>query len=286
MSDATFLRNTAGPLQVTFYSGETASNASGDVTVTVTGLGGTSIASAGTATMGTAIGTGVYLYDLDPQAELDLLTASWSGTFGGETQVQTTTYEVQGAFHVAASELRAMSGLSSTTNFPYARLVAVRRWWEDLCENYCGVAFVPRYGYDVLDGSGSDTIMLSHLHPTSLRWVKIDGALVADTSEWVLYDSGKLVRDDGGTFRADRGNVVVKYEHGHHAPPSDLKEAALTAIRYKLIGDRSGIPERATTMVTDVGSYTLSLAGMNRPTGMPEVDAVLAAYREHRVLVA
>lgn len=280
MSDSAILRNTQGPLQVTFYSGEDAVAATGEVTVTVTGIGGTTIATAGTATAGTAIGVGVYLYDLDPQTELDLLTAAWTGQFGNEVQTVQTTTEVQGAFHVSIAEIRALDGLSSETKYPYQRLSEVRRWWEDLSEGFCGVSFVPRYGYDILDGSGTESIILDRIHPTSLRWVEIDGDRVSDLSEWVVYDSGKVVRADGGYFPSGWGNVTVKYEHGYTSPASDLREAAMVAIRYKLIGDRSGIPERATTMTTDVGAYTLSLAGANRPTGIPEVDAALISYRE------
>jgi hypothetical protein len=39
------------------------------------------------------------------------------------------------------------------------------------------------------------------------------------------------------------------------------------------------------SMTTDVGGYTLSIAGANRPTGIPEVDSALMRHQETGPLV-
>src|SRR6266498_3629859 len=130
------LRDTGATLGVTFYSGETAQNADGAVTVTITRDDGTAVVT-GAAT--TNAGTGVYQYVLAPQTNLDLLTAAWSGSFGGVAQKITTRIEVAGGFYVSIPEIRALPGLTSTTSFPTDKLKKARDWFENLAEAYCGV---------------------------------------------------------------------------------------------------------------------------------------------------
>lgn len=277
------LRNTQATLQTTFYSGGSATDA--DASVTVVALG----ADGGTAAAGTAVsagtGTGAYQYALAPQPALDLLTVTWTGAFGAVTQSVTTYAEVVGGHYVTLADIRALRSLTSPSTYPNARLIEVRSWFADRAESFCGVSFVPRYGRDVLDGDGSKAVYLSHSHPRVLEDAFVDSTEVTDLSDWELYPSGKVYRNDAGAFASGRRNVVIQYEHGYDAPPEDLREAALVAIRYKLLGDQSGIPERATTMATEVGTFNLALAGANRPTGIPEVDAVLVNLSEKVPLV-
>ncbi len=74
-------------------------------------------------------------------------------------------------------------------------------------------------------------------------------------------------------------NVKINYEYGADEPDAELKEAALGAIKHKLLGDRSGIPDRAVAMTTEAGGFTLGIAGPASPTGLPAVDSVLNGYR-------
>ena len=284
MSDQ-ILRNTQGDLQVTFYSGGSATSADDDVLVTVVNAAGSAVATSGTATAAGTASPGVYDYTLDPQADLDEFTLTWTGAFGGVTQSVETQVEIVGGFHVALADVRALSGLTDETKFTTARIQEVRRWWEELSESFCGVAFVPRFERCEHDGDGTTSLMLCNMHPRKLLSVTVDDTAVTDLTDWHLYDSGKLIRDDGGVFTADVCNVVIAYEYGYDSPPADLREAALVAIRYKLLGDKSGIPERAMSMTTDVGGYTLSIAGANRPTGIPEVDSALMRHQETGPLV-
>ena len=284
MSDQV-LRNTQGDLQVTFYSGGSATSADDDVLVTVVNAAGSAVATAGTATAAGTASPGVYDYSLSPQADLDAFTLTWTGAFGGVTQSVETQVEIVGGFHVALADVRSLSGLSSTTTFPTATLQEKRRWWEALSEDFCGVAFVPRFERCEHDGDGTSSLMLCKMYPRKLLSVTVDDTVVTDLTDWHLYDSGKLIRDDGGTFPVGICNVVIAYEYGYDSPPADLREAALVAIRYKLLGDKSGIPERATSMTTDVGGYTLSIAGVKRRTGIPDVDAALMAHDETGPLV-
>ena len=281
------LRNTAPTLQATFYIGETATPPSPNTaTVTVTRADGTAIVTGAAATNA---GTGIFSYVLDETytANLDLLTLDWTATFSGNPQVVRTYCEIVGGFYVSLAEIRALPGLSSTTSFTTATLGSARNWFEDLAEEFCGVAFVPRYGRELFDGCGQNTIRLKGRGVHQLRKllsVKVDGVSKTLT-DFVSYPTGKVYWK-AGSFSTGYQNVEINYEHGHDKPDEDLRQAALAAIQTKLLGDMSGIPDRAISMTTDTGTYGLSLAGAERPTGIPAVDAVLKRKNERLPLTA
>lgn len=277
MSDA-ILRDTLGSLQVTFYSGGSAIDADAGVTVTIVGACGGTIVAAGTATAAGTAQPGVYSYALDPQAELDWLTSTWTGTFSGEAQSVQSITEVQGAFHVSTASLRGLDTISNTVTFPQARLEEKRRVWEYLAEDFCGVAFVPRFGHDVFDGDGGKALTLSKLRPRRVRSVSVDGAVVSDLSKFYVYDSGRLFRNDGGAFTAGYQNVEVCYEHGYDLPAPDVQEAALKTIEEFVLGDRSGVPARAETINAEIGTIQLG-------TLPPFAVRVLEAHSERILLV-
>jgi hypothetical protein len=269
------LRNTRRALRQVFYVGTTPTNADGAVTVDIIKADGSTLVDDG-ATTNTP--PGIYEYVLAPQANLDRLRLLWRGTFAGVEQIRGTWCDIADAFYVSLSDIRALSGLSNTTSYPNEKLEEARVWFEDKAEIFCGRAFVPRFGHEVLDGSGTNTIFLDHLNVRTLLYVKVDGVAQTGLTTWDLYRSGRVVRDTG-VFARGTLNVEVGFEYGLDEPDADLRGAALTAIKAKLLGDRSGIPERAVTMTTDVGGFTLALAGRDRPTGIPEVDAVLLDRR-------
>ncbi len=283
MSVQRVLRNTQATLEVTFYSGGVAADADGAVTVDITRADGTAFAT-GAATTKPPATTGIYRYTLAPQADLEYFTLVWQGAFGAVTQKITTHAEVAGAFYVPLADIRALDGLTSATTFPNAKLDEARQWFEDLAEDYCERAFVPRYAREVLDGTGADTILLSHIRLRKLLSVKVGGTAQTGLGTWDLYESGKVIRDTG-TFTKDKRNVEITYEHGDDEPPYEIRQAALTAIRARLLGDKSGIPERAFSMQVEGASFGLSIAGDRRPTGIPVVDQVLMRYSDKLPLV-
>jgi hypothetical protein len=269
------LRNTRRTLRQVFYVGTTPTDATGAVTVDITKADGSVLVDDGATSN---VGTGIYEYVLAPQASLDRLRLLWRGTFAAVEQIRGTWCDIADAFYVSLADIRALPGLSNTTSYPNEKLEEARIWFEDKAEIFCGRAFVPRFGHEVLDGTGADRIYLDHLNIRTLLYCKVDGTAQSGLETWDLYRSGKVVRDTG-IFGAGKLNVEVGFEYGLDEPDADLRGAALTAIKAKLLGDRSGIPERAVTMTTDVGGFTLALAGRDRPTGIPEVDAVLLDRR-------
>jgi hypothetical protein len=273
MSATQVLRNTSAILQVTFYSDETATSADGAVTITITRADGTALV---TAAATSNPSTGVYRYTLAAQANLDYLTAVWSGTFSGTAQSITSYVELVGGYYATLPEIRALPNLSDTAKFTTAELTDARQWIETLVEDVTGVAWVPRYSRDLLDGAGTYEIILNHMKPRTLLALTVGGTAVTTTS-FDLYESGRINRyDAGSTFAIGRRNVVASYEHGYDSPPNDLKRAALTAIRYRLLTDQNQtIPDRALSMTNEFGNIQMAQPGPNRPTGIPEVDAVI-----------
>jgi hypothetical protein len=268
------LRNTQATLEVVFYSGGVATDADGAVTADITRADGTVFASGAATTHGA---TGHYTYTLAPQTNLEYFTLVWNGTFGAVAQKITTHTEIVGAFYAPLNDIRAMKGLSSTTDFPNATLEEARQWFEDFAEQFCGRAFVPRFARDLLQGDGTDTLMLLHTEPRSIISCKVAGVAQTGLTTWSLYPTGVVVRDTGLFSVATRNirNVEIQYEHGLDEPDLELRQAALRAIQYRLLGDSLGLPAEAIAGGVDVRAPTFPNAGQGRPTGIPEVDEVL-----------
>jgi len=266
------LRNTQGLPQINFYVGGVLTDPDGNTaTVTITRADGTAFA---TDAATTRLSTGLYQYTLAPQANLELFTFEWKGTFGGVVQRVYTITEVVGGFYVPVADIRAMGGLSSTTDFPTAKLEDARHWFEDMAESYCGRSFVPRFAIDKLDGDDTDTIRLDRIEPRTILSAKV-GGVTQTTTAWALYPTGRVVRDTGSFTGGDR-NVVITYEYGADEPDSELREAALRAIQYRLLGNNLGLPAEAVSASVDVrGPLTFGAQGITQPTGIPEVDHVL-----------
>jgi len=269
------LRNTGANAEVTFEADGQPLNADAGVTVTITRADGSTLVGGDAATPVPGQ-IGRYRYPVAPRSELDHLTISWTGVFAGLTQTLVTDLEIVGGFYVSLGEIRARADLSDPAKFTVAQLVEARTWFEDTVEGYCDVAFVPRYAREVLDGSGTDTLWLTHHQLRRLLSVKIDGE-VQTTTAWTPYPDGRIVRDTG-VFPVGRRNVEVAYEHGYDRPPSPLAKAAFVAIRDKLLTDRVG--ERQYAVVTEAGIQRLSTPGRDRPFGIPFVDAVVTAHSE------
>jgi hypothetical protein len=282
-------------LSHTFVVGETPADPSpATATVAIVDANGTTVVASTAATHGTA---GVFTYALAGQAQLAHYTAAWTATFSGSAVVETDYVEVAGGFYFDLATARASdSSLADATKYPLAALITARQEAEDECEQICDRAFVPRYHRAVLDGSGTADLLL-----TDYAWAaegrsagdvrtirtasvapQVGQTFVALTSTqraalYVTAD-GQLRRTDGNIWPEGVGNVIVEYEYGWDAPPSDLVRAALTRLRTRLNLNRSGVPDRASSFTaTDGGTYRLDLPGAFK-TGIPEVDAVYGRY--------
>lgn len=255
----------------------------GTVTVTITRSDGTTLVT-GAATGGT--GAAPRTYSLAAQTRLDHLTAVWTGSLGGRRI--TTNVEVVGAFFAELAEIRALDALTSATSYPTAKLERARTQAEQAFEDVTGVAWVPRHARETVDGTGLPRLALAHQQPRELLAVTIDGTAAADLTAFRLYPYAAIERVAGAIWPRETSgggrNVVVEYTHGFDEPPGDLKEAFLVYVRDRLLMGNSRIPDRASLMTTDFGTFNLVTAGGARYTGLPDVDAVLQRYRRYVAL--
>jgi hypothetical protein len=276
MADSRVLVSTPATLEAVFYDGGETPVDPGTVTVTITRADGTAVV---TDAATTGSGTSARTYTLPAQTRLDHLTAVWTGTTGGRKV--TTRHEVVGAYYADLAEIRGLDALANTSKYSTGRLEQARWQAESRFEAATGVAWVPRHDREIIAGNNTTIVLLRWPRPRSLIGVSIDGTAAADLTLFRLYSTGQVERTSGATWptgTTTSGNVIVEYTHGYDSPPADLKQAFLTYVRYLVLESTSRIPDRASAFSTEAGTFQLVTAGFNRPTGLPDVDAVLNEY--------
>lgn len=264
-------------------------DAAGAVTVTAKRLDGTTVAS-GSATHPE---TGRYTFPLPGQAQLDTLTVDWSGDVGGATVTVRDYVEIVGGFIFGLGEARIELG-SEASKYSLETLAAKRIEVEQECERIRRQAQVPRFTRLLLDGSGTDELVVPDLELRALRAASVaeraGGTFVALTAGELAavapLRSGVLARDDGGKWPYGRRNVLVEYEYGLDMPGEGIRSAAKLRLRSRLTMNRSAIPDRALSFTTNEGgTYRLTTAGP-RSTGQPDVDAEYLRDAHERVWIA
>ncbi len=97
---------------------------------------------------------------------------------------------------------------------------------------------------------------------------------------YVIYASGELEAQIGvSAFPRGIDNVVIEYMAGLNAMPSDLTLVLAKYIRYLVLNTNSRIPDRATYMQTEFGSFKIGQASAwAAPTGIADIDAVLIRH--------
>lgn len=285
VADEQVLIGTAATISAQFLDqdGDLAEPA-GTVTVGIVDEAGATVVAAGTAT--TTGSTGVRTYTLSAAATSTTrnLVATWTN---GTTSTTTRT-EVVGGYYASVRTIRESDPvLEDPRKYPAAQVVAARRAVEREFEDFCAVAFVPRYRRVRLDGTGRTEIVLPDSELRTVRSVReydSDGNFEAYTAPELATipasRSGVAVRTDGELWEKGRSNVVVEYEHGYDRPPTDVLEAFFLRVRDVLNRSNRGVPDRATTFTSDVGgTYSLLVAGRGGSiTGIPDVDVVLKRY--------
>jgi hypothetical protein len=285
-------RSQAATLAHTFYLDEAATDSTVTVTYAVVDANGTAVAS-GNATSAGA-GTGRYTFTLPAQSTLMRGTITWTGTIGGSATSETDYFEVAGGFFFTLADGRASDdSLANAERYPTDDLKLKRLEVEVECEMICDRSFVPRYDRVILDGSGTNQIILKtsdrERSVADIRTIRrisvapdLDETFVDYTAGQLAgvaaLDDGTLIRTDGNVFTLGRRNVIVELEYGFDRPPSDLVQAALTRFRSRLNMNKNGIPDRASSYsMGEFGTYRLSMPD-TYSTGIPDVDAVYSRY--------
>jgi hypothetical protein len=274
-------RTTSAVLTQTVYVGETATDASAGLAVTVRRLDGTVVTGPTAATHGA---TGVYTYTLPGQAALDLLDVSWVGIVGGATVTLTDRVEIVGGFLFGLAEARGSdSSLSDPLRYTTADLADKRLAVEIEAERICGWAFVPRFERLTLSGDGTTELTLPFQKLRAVRAISTTvqpglPVVVTPLTYVAVEPNGRITRYDGGIFPVGTANVIVEFEHGWDYPPEDLKDKAMYRLRSLLNLTRSGVPDRVSSYSTPDGAVYRITLPTRGSTGIPEVDAV---YQRH-----
>lgn len=278
MSDR-ILRDVAHTLEVEFHQDGALADP-GVVTIDITRADGALLVNDGSTT---GTGSAARKYLLAAQADLDRLRAVWSGTLGGQPVKLTTHHEVVGAHLFSESEARAYgktTPLSDPTRYPDSTIAGARDRIASFFEETCGVSFVPRYDRWRVAGNGQRWLYLRKARAHKIVSASVGGVAVAASDLVPDPDLSKLYRTDGVwtlPSASDPLNVVVSYEHGFEAPPSDIREAALDYLVAQVVD--SGVPDRASSLITDAGTVRYFQPGEEFPTGIPNVDEVLLRYQ-------
>ena len=267
----------AGTLTITkrWYVNETETDV-GDVDVAIVDLAGNEIQA---SVLAGQVGS-VYSYNLTSVAIVNYYIVTWTPQ---DSQYATFIDEIDVVGHrlFTLGEARAFQDglVADTTTYPVADLDKARTDIEDLFEKICRVSFIPRYSRQTLDGDGRKSLFLNRPKVSAITAVTEDAVALVIADDVIFYSDGTISKPSSGTWSSgDRQNIVVDYEHGFSSPPSAIARAGKTLLLSLLAG--SDVLDRAIVHTDETGTYRLSVPDdKKRPTGIPEVDSVLAQYR-------
>lgn len=261
-------------MAVTFRDAAGMPATSTGVTVGVTDWAGVVVLAPGTATVpAAAAGQGVQV--AIPATAVNAVTrldATW--TFGAVTA--RTSLDVVGSRIVWPEEVLGQPGINSRSP---AQIADAITWCEDLFAEAMNWSPVVRFAQPNVDAHGGRFRAPDHYVQTLLgvTWVSAGVADVKATpAELALMYVGS-----GGTleglYPTDRATLA--YTHGSTSVAGqDLHDAALIAVRHHLLDQSSGQP--ILSISDGLGGTTrYAFAGPDRPTGIPDVDAVLNRHR-------
>lgn len=276
-----------------------------DVTVDVIDGAGGAVVTGAVATDDPV--TGVYSYVLEPRSELDTFSVVWHATVGGWATVTADSLRLVGSRVLSPADIAADDVLQGLTATRRAEVVDAV---EDLLADVIGYPVVLegiRVDWDARRGTfaeaGSGSLITSGIGPAGLSGAAGGERLVVPgiarpRQVFSLSVNGAAASD--GTiaeFRPGPGYLIWSGQHawpsGHYEMwlshglpyvPADLRDAAATLARYtakrKIQSGKmnSLLPERTASLTTEGAVIVFAVPTPERPTGLPEVDAVLRRY--------
>jgi hypothetical protein len=249
----------------------------GTVTVGITRADGTVLVAAGSSTAGTGTAARTFNLTTTHTALLDRLRVTWTSTLKGTL---VSYVEVVGGFLFSIADARALKPLDSAVSYPTSQIVSTRLLAEQALEDACGVAFVPRYTYETVDGTGNWQLVTRWPKVTTIRSATVRSygtvtTLAASDIALLTYGGAST---GGYGWPCGVGNVTVGYEHGYSAPPERVRRACLLLARNWLV--TGPIDDRASTFSSaDGGTFAMVTPGRGGSIfGIPEVDVVVQQY--------
>jgi hypothetical protein len=261
------------------------STPTGSVAVVVKDSAGSTVQSGNAVVSATA---GCYTFALGSAVTgtLGEYTATASWTLSGVAQSRTEAINVVNEHLFEIHELRAYDpSFSDATRYTADDIRKARDTASQRLERAAGVAFSAQRKSVTLSGDGTTRLLVPDVMVTSVVSVTVDGTAV-DASTVKSEAHGALIRSGGDIWPATApNNIVVVYEHGYASVLGDVRKGAMAVAREHLVP--SATPARATSQSTDLGEFRISVANLElgRPTGIPEVDTVIALYGQKRPAV-
>lgn len=176
------------------------------------------------------------------------------------------------------TELRARPDVGDAVKYPDEMVYAAAAYIVSVIEREVGTSFIPRTVTESTTG-GSTGLFITRPYVRSLTAVTVAGDPVADA---VLRPGGLVRRSSRAPFGTDEDVVAVTYVVGYsEEPPADVKEQALQGTRAHLLATspQSSVSARQTSLSNEMGVIQFAVAGENRPTGYPEVDAMILGWK-------
>jgi hypothetical protein len=183
------------------------------------------------------------------------------------------------------AEIRALPDVTEG-GYSDAVIEAANAHFVSIVEREVGTSFISRTVTDEVHDGGVYEIILKKRFVLSVTSATENGTAVTDTLS--VSSNGLLQRFATGSYTpkvwlSGSRNIRVTYSAGYSATcPADLKSAVMWATRDRLItqGSQNGIDVRRTSVTNDLGGTTqFLLPGEKRPTGYPELDALIASYQ-------
>lgn len=170
------------------------------------------------------------------------------------------------------------------TTYPDADLDALVSEFEEIAEQYRGVAYVSRTATEIhTSHTVSSVLVLRHPKATAVTSITVNGTALDSTLYRLETETG-IVRYDGVFSNYYPATVV--YTHGFAAVPERLQRAAARYVAAVLRSEESGTSRDVLSQSFDGGStrYATPDAAAGRPTGWLEVDRLLNSLDDYRTL--
>lgn len=206
------------------------------------------------------------------------LTVTLAVTVSGAQSTFVREYPVLGSQIFSLYEFRnAGAGKFTSAKFSDDTVKRHRALVTDFFEDYCNRHFVRRYKEITVDGNGKTRLSVPVNDLQSVQSITMDGTALTTTqlADVKVYEWGELYYESGWNF--DERNVTIGYIAGGGVP-YDIKRSAIEYTKWLV--SPGNTTDRAMILTDENGTYRLSQASMNRPTGFPSIDHALNLYRQ------
>lgn len=198
--------------------------------------------------------------------------------------------------YLTAAQIRAaVPTLSDQGKYPDAVLQDLVAEFEQVAEEYRGVAFTPRTAVETQTiCSGATSIVLNWPRVRSVASLAVDSTTVS-SSTYRVTEAGVLQSSTGfivgGAF--PEAQAVITYDHGYDvptstvAPGSVLLRACREYVRSCAVAGASNVPRDIIATSADglTTRYSTPDKKAGRPTGYIEVDRLLNTLPDYRIPV-